>query len=193
MNLAVDASAPVVRGRSYNVPCIHYTWHARLDWWPVLGPRHKDKAFLGFGHWHYHIDGRFLTADQRRHVRRQWAFNIVKGDIASIIEAFPLNQISSPLPEAPTLRHLKCWRADIGHYQHSHQPGIHKIAMHFAGRRCPSSDHGWVCPHQATPLGSIKPVDGVITCPLHGLRIDAATGVVISPGPSATGKERENE
>ena len=51
-------------------------------------------------------------------------------------------------------------------------------------------ERGWICPHQATPLGSIEPVDGIIICPLHGLRIDAQTGIVV-PSVSAAGKEGE--
>ena len=175
--LAVDASEPLLAGRYYDVPCIHFTWHRRLDWWPVLGPRHKDKAFLGFDHWHYHIDGRFLSAAQRRYVLGRSG----EGDIAWIIENYPLNRrTEEPPPETPTLKRRKCWSPDIGHYRHHAEPNIHKIAEHFAGRQCQRSTHGWSCPHQATPLGSIQPNGGVITCPLHGLRIDAATGVVLS-------------
>lgn len=177
--LAVNAREPLVSGRYYDVPCIHYTWHNRLDWWPVLGPRHKDKAFLGFDKWHYHIDGRFLAAAQRRKVLTQWTFTAIEGDVFSIIENFPLNQRDNDPPESPTMKRRKCWSAETGHYRHAGQPSIGKIAKHFSGRRCSRSTHGWVCPHQATPLGSIQPIDGVITCPLHGLRIDAQTGVVL--------------
>lgn len=35
---------------------------------------------------------------------------------------------------------------------------------------------GPVCPHRLTPLAGIEPRDGIIECPLHGLRWHAATG-----------------
>ena len=33
-----------------------------------------------------------------------------------------------------------------------------------------------ICPHKGFDLRGIKPVDGVITCPLHGLRFSSRTG-----------------
>ncbi len=49
----------------------------------------------------------------------------------------------------------------------------------FAGQECAAGKGGWICPHRKASLGSIQPVDGIITCPLHGLRIDAASGKVL--------------
>ena len=46
----------------------------------------------------------------------------------------------------------------------------------FAGQQCRKGKRGFVCPHKLFPLGSVQVVDGVITCPLHGLRIDAQSG-----------------
>jgi hypothetical protein len=51
----------------------------------------------------------------------------------------------------------------------------------FAGTQCRKGKRGFVCPHKLFPLGSVEPVAGVITCPLHGMRIDAATGVCLGP------------
>lgn len=59
------------------------------------------------------------------------------------------------------------------------------IQRHYAGAKCAKGKGGWVCPHQKASLGSIMPIDGVITCPLHGLKIDAETGIVIDNGVSA--------
>lgn len=36
-------------------------------------------------------------------------------------------------------------------------------------------------PHRKFSLGSIEPINGVITCPLHGMQIDAATGRALAP------------
>lgn len=170
-----------VEGRFYMVPCIWYPWitDARYDWWPVIGQRHKDKQFLNFDHPHYHVDGRFLSKRQRAFAT-DWRHE----SLEYILAARPLNnRFRDPPAEQPTLKRRKCSSAHIEYGAH-YQPTIQKLAEHFEGRRCRRGENGWVCPHQATPLGSIKPIQGVITCPLHGLRIDAATGVVM-PGRAA--------
>ena len=52
-----------------------------------------------------------------------------------------------------------------------------------AGARCQRDAAGWVCPHRQFSFGSIAPDScGIITCPLHGLQVDAATGVAIAAG-----------
>lgn len=70
-------------------------------------------------------------------------------------------------------------------YPHSGRPAVMAIQRHYAGAKCAKGKGGWVCPHQKASLGSIMPIDGVITCPLHGLKIDAETGIVIDNGVSA--------
>ncbi|MBX9847503.1 MAG: Rieske 2Fe-2S domain-containing protein [Xanthobacteraceae bacterium] len=52
-------------------------------------------------------------------------------------------------------------------------------SAHFAGTQCARGKGGFICQHRNAVLGSIEPRDGVITCPLHGLRIGAQTGVVL--------------
>jgi Rieske 2Fe-2S protein len=56
---------------------------------------------------------------------------------------------------------------------------VHTLRKLFAGHQCAAGKGGWICPHRKASLGSIQPVDGIITCPLHGLRIDAATGKML--------------
>lgn len=174
---AVDVNEPLVPGQTYKVPCMHYPYFGRTDWWPVLGPAHKDKAFLNFDHLHVHIDGRFLSARQRRFLA--WKETRGGRNLEKLLGSAPLNHADFQLPE-PQVRRRKCWIAEIGYPYHD-KPQIKKIVEHFAGRQCAMSERGWVCPHQATPLGSIKPIDGVLTCPLHGLRIDAKSGFVLPP------------
>lgn len=43
------------------------------------------------------------------------------------------------------------------------------------------------CPHKGVDLSTIPVVDGVITCPAHGLRYDAESHVCISEFPQNTG------
>lgn len=40
------------------------------------------------------------------------------------------------------------------------------------------------CPHRGYDLSQVAPIDGVITCPLHGLQFDSATGQLLKPPKS---------
>ena len=181
---AVDTNAPVVPGKFYKVPCVRYPYFQRIDWWPVLGPLHKDKAFLNFDREHMHVDGRFLTAHQKR-----FLYSVSFISLEHTLCNAPLNQTTSPPPSGVEMRRRKCTSSGFAYYFADAKPVL-AIAAHFAGHQCRTSERGWICPHQATPLGSIEPVDGIIICPLHGLRIDAQTGIVV-PSVSAAGKEGE--
>lgn len=49
----------------------------------------------------------------------------------------------------------------------------------LGGAQCKRAKSGWICPHRNFHVGSIKPnKHGRIICPLHGLQIDAETGIV---------------
>lgn len=51
-----------------------------------------------------------------------------------------------------------------------------------AGMTARRGEHGLICPHRNYPLGNVRPdADGILTCPLHGLRICSRTGLV-EPG-----------
>lgn len=143
-------------------------------WWPVWGRKHNDIEFFNFPHQHYHIDPRFLN-------KRQWS------DFSWVSERTPLQYVQSqPLshsglpsgPPKPVLRRMRCTMA---HSQWGHDGAEIVLEMNkaFSGRQCAKGKRGFVCPHQLFPLGSVQAVDGVVTCPLHGLRINAETGVVL--------------
>jgi hypothetical protein len=83
-------------------------------------------------------------------------------------------------PPAPVIWRLrKCQRSVLAYQHHDKEPP-QKLKAHFGGEQCVRNRTGWVCPHQRFPLGSVAPVEGVLTCPMHGLRIDAETGRVLA-------------
>lgn len=175
MMVAVASAEPLVVGRFYEVPCVFYPWFGRKEWWPVIGHRHSDKRFLNFPHVHYHVDGRFLTAPQARFATRYGR------PLTQVLAASPLHTRGEETPAVPTMKRRRCRVAAIP-YGFPRERLILGIAEHYAGHQCRASEHGWVCPHQHVPLGSVAPINGVVTCPLHGLCIDAATGVVLPAG-----------
>ena len=80
-----------------------------------------------------------------------------------------------PVVGRSTLRRMRC---SLSHAEWGHPDAetVQKMNEAFSGQQCRTGKRGFVCPHKQFPLGSIKAIDGVVTCPLHGLRIDAATG-----------------
>jgi hypothetical protein len=157
-------TSPLVEGRFYLVPTVRAQWWGKVADWPVIGPLHNDGKIFHFKADHYHVDARFLP--------RRWR---------KLYQVFtsPLSALVLP---APVMRRRKCVRAHLEYFvdlRRDTSP-LDVLRTMFAGQQCPQGKGGWICPHQKASLGSIKPVDGIITCPLHGLRIDAASGRVLA-------------
>lgn len=183
------ATPPLV-GRYYMVPAILWPvraavgwlightqaetlalWQAHRDaqWWPVWGRKHADKAFFDFTNLHYHIDPRFLSV-------RQWRLFSVLNPLADV-QRRPIN--GDPFPDgppAPTLRRMRCSRADVQWQKPGSKP-TRALNSAFDGRQCARSERGWICPHQRFPVGATPAIDGIVTCPLHGMRIHGETGI----------------
>ena len=178
-------SEPPVVGRYYLVPTVLHYWDngARARPWPVLLPKHNDGRFFNFKEDHYHVDPRFLGARAWEHARRHGEIYDSDEPALASCQAMPLaphrwGRGAGELP-AVVWKRLLCRRADMP-YQHSHREPVRGVQAHHAGLQCRRGRAGWICPHQNWPLGSVRPdADGVVTCPLHGLRINAATGVVL--------------
>ena len=170
-------TAPPIVGRYYAVPTVAYPW-LRLSArpFPVFLPKHEDGKHLHFPHQHYHIDPRFLTAAEFSAAGRYSPLY----DAWQVLQGYPL--LNSNWAEHPPIVWLRrrCRVADIP-YRAPDVP--QRLAPVFAGAQCKRARTGWVCPHKHVPLGQFAAVDGVITCPLHGLQISAATGVVVGPLP----------
>ena len=169
---------PPVKGRFYLVPAILWSWHGsrRHLWWPVIGNKHRDPEFFNFNHLHYHVDPRFLN---RKHLAQLFHRRDVGklGDVLSM----PLNSVFLPDgPGKPQLRRMRCAGAEIL-YPFADRVPVIGLNKHHAGQQCARGKRGWVCPHKHVALGNVAPIDGVITCPLHGLRIDAETGKCLGP------------
>lgn len=180
-------SEPPVVGQHYLVPAIRWRWGQGAAtsisdmWWPVIGPKHNDEAFFNFHNQHYHLDPRFLSRTHWKQIGPD-----ARGKMMGAISR-PLNSTQMPDgPPAPMLHKMRCTLDAVPYPEYA--AGSQQVCAfneHFAGTQCAKGKRGWVCPHRLVPLGSIKPVDGVITCFLHGLRLDAETGVCLGPEKSA--------
>lgn len=187
------SGAPVV-GQRYLVPTTTHHWIGAVSMLPVFLPRHNDAEILGFVDQHFHVDPRFLG--QRLWQRAQdYAGGFLDPDNSALAtcQRYPVSRLRNHDADPPQViwRRLKCQRSEA-EYVHGDKPNIVKLGNAYAGRPCKRARSGWVCPHQHFPMGSVPVVDGVQTCPLHGLRVGADDGVILAhgePHPS-TGKAK---
>lgn len=163
-------TSPPAVGEFYLVPTVRTAWCGKVANWPVIGPKHSDREFFGFTEPHYHLDARFLRPGHRG-IYETLTYPV----------HWPRGRDGGPMPK-PVWRRLKCQRLTNDFHPFGKQIAAMREA--FAGRQCARGTRGWICPHQHAALGSVVAVDGIIICPLHGLKIDAATGVCLTGGRS---------
>lgn len=185
--LLSDLREPPVVGRFYMVPVVRFPWFNMEADWPVLGPMHTDAEFFGFNRRHYHVDIRFLSQ-----YRLRWASVFLRDDLATgdlvldaarVATGHPVNHLHRELPDGrPPLKRLKCTlaHAPFGFADDLDRPKF-KPGFGFEALRAAypnpalaivRKDGRLLCPHRKVDLSSFAPdADGVVTCPLHGLRV----------------------
>ena len=160
-------------GKTYRVPVAHGTWRHRTRDWVILGPRHEDAEFLDFPYQHWHLDPRFVP--------RSVVGDGTHDDWRYILGA-PLMDAINPstgwvAPRYIGIRRHKMLRqvsADLLHRvfaMASTHGGMHQLRTAYCGQHL----RGTVCPHRGADLRGFEPdADGMVICPLHGLRFKAA-------------------
>ena len=191
---------------AWNVPCVRAVLdpkddavHAEPRWWPIIGPWHEDGALLGFATYHFHIDWRFVDRASRRTVSKRGMQ--ARGEVAQVIIARHIVPVGAtaprhsagwttraeertggcarPLPDADTARWFRretrepATLAQTTWWRHTEWRGALEEA--FEGSRLVGPERR--CPHRGVPLAHIAPdAEGIVECPLHGLRWCARTG-----------------
>lgn len=180
-------------GKYYDVLCARAIWldsQSKPRWWPVTGPQHEDGEIIGFPHQHYHVDYRFLRADERR---------LTIGRAAHPVFVVPIAMVSPDVPERPTPTE---WGISLETLPQEHYPVESYLRVMRRRQNADALEHPgeelarWmddlkaayadaellgpperpVCPHRLAPLDNL-PVDdeSCVTCPLHGLRWNLET------------------
>jgi hypothetical protein len=184
--LLSELREPPVVGNFYMVPVIRrFHWHELLGDWPVLGPLHEDKHFFDFEELHYHLDARFLTKAQQAHATRHGSRNSILNlqgyePLIVAISGAPLsNWYSRRLPKGrPVLMRRRCTRETyesmvlkVHHVARGRLEGLFGEVARPIRKR----DGRLLCPHRKVDLSQFVPdKDGIVTCPLHGLRVRCA-------------------
>lgn len=166
-----DLREPPVVGQFYMVPVIReYPYFGKMDTWPVIGPRHTDDDFFNFPMPHYHIDARFLTKAQVRHIETDYR------GLVAWVGSSPLAHRDIPVPTGrPVLARRKCRAASYG-YSHGERDQVRALNAHYAEPEAIRlADGRLLCPHRKADLSQFPAgADGMVTCPLHGLRVRCA-------------------
>lgn len=177
--LLSELREPPIVGQHYLVPVLRaYPWHRWVDDWPVFGPLHDDDEFFKFPHRHYHIDVRFVTAVQRKRMASA-AFGHEMRSVSYAPEfsafAYPLNSRQKAVPaHRPPLVRLRCSQSDwkFGGFDNQGRIQAMRDALGDPAPAIVLADGRKLCPHRKADLSSLTPdEDGIVTCPLHGLRV----------------------
>jgi hypothetical protein len=159
-----DVKHPLKVGNAYLVPCIVKEEHERIYITPVINHPHTDRE-NGQAHIHYHVDYRFVKhrSDKafptviNNHSRHYFVDDIRPSEeMHGKLEYFLLPVIN----EAFT--------------------GITPVEFISKSKLKHKCIHKGKCPHRGYDLSQVAPIDGKITCPLHGLEFDADTGKVLN-------------
>ena len=189
-------------GKWYDRPHVRVIWPyaGSPRWIAVLGPHHEDGELLGFHHEHFHVDYRFLPADLRT---EDYNNEHTLGGLGPFHAVFNMavTLVAPALPDDHPLRqgqpygyprlplHLALEREDIP-LKSWYRTRRTKFKVPYPAYPGPvrwTSDieaaykdvqlrQGMICPHRGADLSGLEIKDGVVECPLHGLRWRVETG-----------------
>lgn len=170
-------------GKSYLVRCLllpYGAFHEYQTWAPVIGPVHEDADFFAVKDPHYHFDWRFWTKKLSRQL----------GEIDSSRVAYVEDRdMRLKLAYYSEYRRMRCirqmpteWPALSDELKRERSKAVVRIVM----RKLNAAYAGCTlncmrCPHKGIKLDSMPVVDGVVTCPGHGLRWNVTSGALVIP------------
>lgn len=165
-------------GKYYRVPSVMVNdWWGFVGWMPVIGPMHEDAEIVNFPWQHFHIDWRFAPTllwdrfENRRAPGGHFAWPI----------QHPNNDGTQCIVAGPEPRRMK-YKRDPGMFPQA-QVGWQKLlAEKFA---CAKLVNG-TCPHRGIPVSAMHREGDILTCPGHGLKWHAVTGLAVQPEGDAT-------
>ena len=157
-------------GRTYFVPIVTGYLAGKNVTVPVLGPEHEDAEHIRFPQQHYHVDARFLS---NREFDR-----LSKGPYGPAEVYRHVLTSGRSLCDDLTmigLRRRKCLRR-WPVYPAGTPKWINALSAAYSHARMGANR---ICPHRGADLSTMVVTDGCVTCPLHGLKWNIATGRVV--------------
>lgn len=156
MTLRLTEVSEIIAGKFYLVPCVLVDKHGfegfkEGQYLPVLLPFHNDIE-VDVHTYHYHYDRRFIPTSK------------------SIPSGAVVGRVTGEFDSTIHWRKMKCIDPEAGY---STLTTLLPLESTKSLKMC-----GLVCPHKGVKLNGIKPIDGFIKCPAHGLKFCAATGEI---------------
>ena len=181
-------------------------------WWPVNGPMHDDAEGIKFPFQHWHIDARFVPETMWRTAAREHQIpeRAFYAGVLHITDLDPLGHVrprdhlrieyglkpwhQTRLQQTKAREYLKTLprrsylkpllRPCLRPYRAERQLRHLATKLYKAGYQAARIDlDKRICPHKGADLSRIPERDGMIHCPLHGLRFCAETGESIWDRP----------
>jgi hypothetical protein len=147
---------PVKLGEMYHVPCVVKRIGRMVFITPVINHPHSDRE-NGQTETHYHADFRFIRHKAlkplRTHSRHVFG-----------------HELRPSVPEHGTIE----WHF-LPVVNEDQSEGATNPAFIKHSKLKHKCIHNGKCPHRGYDLSQTEAVEGVITCPMHGLRFDANT------------------
>lgn len=158
-------------GKFYQVPAVYtVSWYGSFTGWvPIIGPRHEDAEILNFHYQHYHVDWRFVG-------KKIWSTATwYRGPSSCFaLVVMVVDKLGRPVvTKGPELRRMRCKR-DFPDFPRgaAMRAWMPELERAYGRKRLKNM----VCPHRGIDLSGLPAVDGIVTCPGHGLRWDIKTG-----------------
>ena len=180
-------------GKTYRVPHVRARWviGERIRWLPVIAPMHQDAEIIQYPHDHWHVDYRFVSEAVAWRAAEYWITAGYASPLYNAVFAQPLmasrvvpTDYGWPIGEAWRLKdhpvetwsqvkRVKCRRR---YPPYPSPPWAYELEQAY----CFDTLRAGVCPHRGADLSTMTPDDqGVVTCPLHGLKWNLETGLMV--------------
>lgn len=150
------SDGPVVIGDWYWVPSLPIV-HCKKKFVPILPTLHADE---GQAREHYNLDQRFLT-------RRQRYYSLGPS----------VQTVFLPTGSPPVLALHQCTRS-VPHIKDYYDGDLYKMIERGCSDGRTMTDMR--CPHRGVDLTSCPVVDGIVTCPAHGMRWRVSDGSMVT-------------
>lgn len=176
-----NVNRPVKKGEVFSVPCIVQDTDVFDTEWvedfgvmtpirkkvkqitPVINHPHNDKE-NGQSYVHYHADFRFIDTSQMKP-------SLIRKDKH-------LFMLGSHRPKAGKIEYLPMKVVN----EHQPEGTITEVSYIKNSKLKHKCIHKGKCPHRGYDLSKTTEQNGIITCPLHGLKFDAKTKKVLNHG-----------
>lgn len=195
---AMKFAAPYVKGREYVVPVIRFgvtfknvgvfdgrdhkggsltigKWEGYEGALPVMMDTSVDEDYVGRAlpeksRHHAHVLWEFMPEEHFRRFLNRWGTEGLRTNVPMFEEAW-LPYVQQHIELMPCLRTTE----ELGLVDFSKAYWIRQLRDTYACARLTDGR----CPHRGTPVQAMIRDGDVLTCPGHGLRFNAKTGVAI--------------